>query len=61
MIVMTHHKGEETKGRIKEATGDLTGDKGLEREGKIDQGSARTKDKIGHAADKVKDAVNPKR
>lgn len=58
---MKNHRGEETKGRIKEAAGDLTGDKGLEREGQIDQGSARTKDKVGRAADKIKDAVNPKR
>lgn len=58
---MKTHKGEETKGRLKEAAGDLTGDKGLEREGKVDQGSARTKEKVGRAADKLKDAVNPKR
>lgn len=58
---MTHHKAEETKGRVKEAAGDLTGDKGLQREGKVDQGSARTKEAVGEAADKVKDAVNPKK
>ena len=59
---MSHHnKGEEMKGRLKEAAGDVTGDKGLKREGKVDQGSARTKEKVGDAADKIKDAVNPKR
>ena len=58
---MTEHKGEEFKGRAKEAAGDLTGDKDLKREGKVDKGSAKTKDKVGDAADKVKDAVNPKR
>ena len=52
---MGEHKGEELKGRIKEAGGDLTGDKDLEREGKVDQGSAKVKDKVGDAADKIKD------
>ena len=54
---MTEHKGEELKGRAKEAGGDLTGNKDLQREGKVDQGSAKVKDKVGDAADKVKDAV----
>ena len=58
---MTEHKGEELKGRAKEAGGALTGDKDLKREGKVDQGSAKVKDKVGDAADKVKDAVNPDR
>lgn len=57
---MSEHKGEETKGRLKEAAGDLTGDKRLQREGKVDQGSAATKRKIGDVADKIKDVVNPK-
>ena len=55
------HKGEELKGRLKEAGGDLTGNKDLKREGKVDRGSAGVKDKVGQAADKVKDAVNPNR
>ena len=58
---MTEHKGEEFKGRAKEAVGDLTGNKDLQREGKVDQGSAKVKDTVGDAADKVKDAVNPNR
>lgn len=55
------HRGEETKGRVKEAVGDLTDDQGLKREGQVDQGSARTKRAVGNTADKIKDAVNPKR
>lgn len=55
------HTGEETKGRVKEAVGDLTGDRGLKREGKVDEGSARTKRAVGNTAEKVKDAVNPRR
>jgi uncharacterized protein YjbJ (UPF0337 family) len=58
---MRQHKGEEYKGRVKEAVGNLTDDEGLEREGKVDQGSARTKETVGRAADKIKDAINPKR
>ena len=58
---MSEHKGEELKGRAKEAGGALTGDKDLKREGKVDQGSAKVKDKVGDAADKVKDVVNPDR
>lgn len=57
---MGDHKGEELKGRLKEAVGDLTGDEDLQREGKIDQASAATKKTIGKAADKIKDVVNPK-
>lgn len=52
---MSDHKGEEFKGRAKEAGGDLTGDKDLKREGKVDRGSANVKDKVGDAADKIKD------
>lgn len=54
---MGDHKGEEFKGRAKEAAGDLTGDKDLQREGKVDQGSASVKKKVGDAADTVKDAL----
>ena len=54
---MSDHKGEEMKGRTKEAAGSLTGDDDLKREGKVDQTSASMKDKVGDAADAVKDAV----
>ena len=45
------------KGRIKEAAGDLTGDKDLQREGKIDQGTGKVKDAVGDVADKAKDVL----
>lgn len=48
---------DEAKGRIKEAAGDLTDDKDLKREGKIDQATSDVKEKVGDAADKVKDTV----
>jgi uncharacterized protein YjbJ (UPF0337 family) len=57
---MGEHIGEDVKGRLKEAVGDLTGDKGLEREGKLDRASAATKKAVDKAADAIKDVVNPK-
>ena len=48
---------DEAKGRIKAAAGDLTDDKDLKREGKIDQATSDVKEKVGDAADKVKDTV----
>lgn len=46
---------DDAKGRIKEAGGALTGDDDLKNEGKVDQASGTVKDKVGDAADKVKD------
>jgi uncharacterized protein YjbJ (UPF0337 family) len=48
---------DELEGRIKEAAGDLTGDKDLQREGKVDQASGKAKDAIDDAADKAKDVL----
>ena len=48
---------DDAKGRVKEATGDLTGDDSLKNEGKVDQATGKVKDKVGDAADKVKDAI----
>jgi uncharacterized protein YjbJ (UPF0337 family) len=48
------------KGRIKEAAGDLTDDQSLKNEGKVDRASGSVKDAVGGAADKLKEAVNPK-
>ena len=49
---------DDAKGRVKEATGNLTGDDDLKNEGKVDQASASVKDKVGDAADKAKDLIN---
>jgi uncharacterized protein YjbJ (UPF0337 family) len=48
---------DEAKGRIKEAVGDLTDDKDLQREGKVDKVSGKAKDAVEDAADKTKDAL----
>ncbi len=50
-------EGDQAKGRIKEATGALTGDKDLKNEGKVDQGTGKVKDAADSAADKVKDVL----
>jgi uncharacterized protein YjbJ (UPF0337 family) len=50
---------DDAKGRVKEAAGDLTNDQSLKNEGKVDKATGSVKDKIGGAADKIKDAVNP--
>ncbi len=47
---------DEAKGRIKEAIGDLTDDKDLQREGKADKASGKIKD----AVDSVKDRLTGK-
>jgi uncharacterized protein YjbJ (UPF0337 family) len=49
---------DEAKGRIKEAAGDLTGDKDLQREGKVDQAAGKAKSAVDEASDKLKEAVN---
>ena len=48
---------DEAKGRVKEAAGDLTGDKGLQREGKVDQAGGKAKNGVERLTDKVKDAL----
>ena len=58
---MSDHTGEDMKGRLKQAVGDITGDKGLKREGKLDQASAATKKAIHAAAGKAKGVINPKK
>ena len=58
---MSGHKGEEMKGRLKEAVGDVTRDKDLQREGKLDQASAATKSAIDDVAEKAKSVIDPKK
>lgn len=49
---------DEAQGRIKEAAGDLTGDKDLQREGKVDQATGKAKDAVDEASEKVKDTLD---
>ena len=55
---MASGKSVEVKGRVKEATGALTGDKKLKREGKADQAVGKIKQKVGKVIDKAKDAFS---
>ena len=48
---------DEMKGRLKEAAGNLTDNKDLEREGKVDQGKGKVKEGVDKVGDKIKDAV----
>ena len=50
-----------TKGKVKEAAGDLSDDQSLKNEGKVDKASGKVKDAVGDTSDKVKDVVNPDR
>jgi uncharacterized protein YjbJ (UPF0337 family) len=50
-------KMDDLKGRAKEAAGDLTDNKDLQREGKVDQGKAEVKDKVGDVTDKIGDKI----
>jgi uncharacterized protein YjbJ (UPF0337 family) len=54
---MTANK-DELKGRVKEAAGDLADDDELKREGKIDRGVGKVKEKIDDAAEAVKDKID---
>jgi uncharacterized protein YjbJ (UPF0337 family) len=49
--------GDKAKGRVKEASGDLTDDQSLKNEGKVDRATGGVKDAVGDAGDKVKDAI----
>ena len=46
-----------TKGRVKEAAGDLTDDRELKNEGKVDKATGKVKDAVGDVADKAKDIL----
>jgi uncharacterized protein YjbJ (UPF0337 family) len=48
---------DDAKGRVKEAAGDLTGDKDLKREGKVDQAGGKAKEGVERITDKIKDAL----
>jgi len=49
--------GDDAKGRLKKAGGEITGDDSLKREGEVDKASGKVKDAVGGTADKVKDAL----
>ena len=48
---------DEAKGRVQEATGDLTDNDELKREGKADRAEGKVHDAVDKAGDKVKDVL----
>lgn len=52
------HNADEAKGRVKEAAGDISGDKNLQREGKVDQAGGKAKSGVEKLTDKVKDLLH---
>jgi uncharacterized protein YjbJ (UPF0337 family) len=46
------------KGHAKETVGNLTGDKDLESEGKVDRVAGEVKEKLADATGKVEDAID---
>ena len=51
-------KIDELKGRAKEAAGDLTDNKDLQREGKTDKAAGKVKQKVEGAKDWVEDKID---
>ncbi|HEU5475480.1 MAG TPA: CsbD family protein [Actinophytocola sp.] len=51
-------KTKQWKARIKQATGTLTGNKKLEREGRADRATNEAKQRLGQAKDKIDEAID---
>ena len=51
-------KGDDLKGRAKEAVGDLTNNSDLKREGKTDRAAGKVKEALSDAKDKLEDVVD---
>jgi uncharacterized protein YjbJ (UPF0337 family) len=49
---------DKAKGNLKQAGGDLTGDKDLKNEGKVDEAGGKAKNALDDVTDKVKDVVS---
>ncbi len=54
----TPRNSDDAKGKVKEAAGDLSGDRDLKNEGKGDQAAGKLKDVADGAKDKVDDAID---
>lgn len=54
---MSSSTTDKLKGRLKEATGALTGDEDLKKEGQMDQAAAKVKGTMEKAIDKAKDLI----
>jgi uncharacterized protein YjbJ (UPF0337 family) len=59
-VLMAGGTSDKAKGRAKEATGALKGDRKLKSEGKVDQAVGKVKDTIDRLSDKAKRAIRGK-
>jgi uncharacterized protein YjbJ (UPF0337 family) len=57
---MADGTGDKVKGDLKQAGGDLTGDKELKNEGRVDKASGNVKDAVNSVADGAKRIVGKK-
>jgi uncharacterized protein YjbJ (UPF0337 family) len=46
-------EADKMKGKLKQAAGDLTDDKDLKREGKVDEAAGKVKDVVDNIKDKI--------
>ena len=51
-------KSDQTKGKAKEAVGDLIGNKDLKSEGKADRQAGEVKEKVGKVEEKVEEGID---
>lgn len=51
-------KSDQAKGRLKKATGALTGNKKLQREGRVQEAKGRVKEKIDRGVTKIEKVVD---
>ena len=58
---MADGSGDKLKGNLKQTGGDLTGDKDMKNEGKVDKASGNVKDAVNSVADKAKGVVGKDR
>lgn len=54
---MSSSKQDDVKGRVKEATGAITGDDKLKHKGQKDQAAGKVKETVEKGIDKIKDAT----
>ena len=52
---------DDAKGKVKEKAGDLTDDKSLQSEGKVDQASGKAKGAVDSVKDKVQEIISDDR
>jgi uncharacterized protein YjbJ (UPF0337 family) len=51
-------EADQTKGRVKKAAGDLTGDEEMKNEGRKDETAGKVKDAVGDVKRKADDAID---